>query len=405
MSLKLFLSDLHIGDGAANDDFVYDLELVRLLDQLKDVDEKYEVVIIGDGLEILEGESVRKIGLVNFDQVCKSVNKDAVESIINRHKSVFEFLRSLARTNKIHYIVGNHDYYLLVNDGLRNAFVDFMNSDNFEIIPHFYDEENGIFAQHGSQHDLMYAFTIGKNGDLIPPLGDYVTRYTMSSFEPMLKSVHLPTEIVRDYDNVRPTMDAVDWLEYINSVYKIPVDLVGEWVKSFLKIFNTQEFDKWIKTRFPRTYEFGEFFFRNSIFFQMGRKITRWGDEIQRFKGTNYLKSKAEKILNSSNMPQWKISEKDVAGYSKEVPQIDYSKLKVVLFGHNHLPGFYVIPTPQGAKYYVNTGTWRPLVEKSRGKWGQLIFHKKTELNYAVIETNKGESIVETHLVSRVVLN
>lgn len=405
MGIKLFLSDLHIGDGAANDDFAYDKELIRLLSQMKDADQNYELIIIGDGLEILEGEVVRKIGLVNFYDVCNLVDGNAVESIIEKHRTVFEFLRDLAKTNKIRYIVGNHDYYLLTSESLKNSLMNFINSKKFEIIPYLYDEDNGIFAQHGSQHDLMYSFTKDKSGDLIPPLGDYITRYTMMSFEPMLKSVQLPTEIVRDYDNIRPTMDAIDWLEYINLVYKVPVDLVGEWIKSFLKIFNTQEFDKWIRARFPRTYGFGEFFFRNSIFFQIGRKLTGWGDEVQKFRGANYLRTKAEKILNAYHIPQWKLTEKDIAGYSKVLPDIDYSKLKLIVFGHNHLPGFYVIPTPKGPKYYINTGTWRPLVEKSRGKWGQIIFHKKTELNYAVIETSGKDISAETHLVSRVTLN
>jgi UDP-2,3-diacylglucosamine pyrophosphatase LpxH len=405
MALKLFLSDLHIGDGSSNDDFVYDRELIRLFNQLKDVDENYEIVLIGDGLEILESDAVRKIGLVNFSQICESIRKDVLTLIIDRHRVLFEFIRDLARTHKIHYVVGNHDYYFIVNDELKNFMLDFMNSKNFEITSHFYDEENGIFAQHGSQHDLMYAFTKTKDDHLIPPLGDYVTRYTMGSFEPMLRSANLPIDVARDYDNIRPTMDAIDWLEYINAIYKVPIDLVGEWIRSFLKAFKTNEFEGWIHSRFPRTYWMGEIVFRSPTFFQIGRRLTTLVDDFQKFRNTNYLKSKAEKLLNAYHVPEWKLSMKDVVGYSDRVPDIDYSKLKVVLFGHNHLPGFYVIPTPAGPRYYVNTGTWRPLVEKTRGKWGQIIFHKKIELNYALINTDGNDSVIETHLVSRVVLN
>lgn len=405
MALKLFLSDLHVGDGTANDDFVYDKELIRLLDQMKDLDEKYEIVFVGDVLEILEGESVRKIGLVDFDKVCSSLKEDAIESILSKHKSVFEFLRSLVRTNKIYYIVGNHDYYLLYSQKLMNYLVNFMNSKNFIVTSYFYDEEDGILSQHGSQYDFIYSFAKGKNNEIIPPLGDYITRYTMTNFEPILRSVNLPMETVRDYDNVRPTMDVLDWLEYVNMIYKIPVDLVGEWVKSFLKIFQTTEFNKWIRAKFPRSYPIGDFFFKNPIFFQVGRKITSLGDEIQKFRGVNYLRSKAEKILNAYHMPQWKLTEKDFVGYSNDMPEINYERLKIVIFGHNHLPNFYVIPTPKGPKYYINTGTWRPLVEKSRGKWGQRIFHKKVELNYVILNKDRNVISTEAHLVSRVILN
>ncbi|BBJ28578.1 metallophosphoesterase [Athalassotoga saccharophila] len=405
MGLRLFLSDLHIGDGTANDDFVYDRELIRLLNQMKDIDENYEIVFVGDVLEILEGDSVRKIGLVNFNKVCASLNEDAIGSIIEKHKILFEFLRSLVRTNKIYYIIGNHDYYLLFNQRLMNSLIDFMNSKNFIVTSYFYDEEDGILSQHGSQYDFIYSFSKDKENVLIPPLGDYITRYTMINFEPILHSVYLPVETVRDYDNIRPTMDVVDWLEYINMIYKIPVDLVGEWLRSFLKIFQTSEFNKWIRVKFPHTYPIGDFFFKNPIFFQIGRKITTLGDEIQKFRGVNYLKSKAEKILNAYHMPEWRLKEKDFLGYSDKMPDINYERLKIVVFGHNHLPGFYVIPTPKGPKYYINTGTWRPLVEKSRGKWGQRIFHKKVELNYAIISKDKNLLSAETHLVSRVILS
>ncbi len=405
MGLKLFLSDLHIGDGSANDDFVYDIELMKLLNQLKDADDHFEIILIGDGLEFLESDAVRKMGLMHFSDVCNSMGEDVLIPIIEKHRSLFDFIRRIAKTNKIHYVIGNHDYYLIANEALRNSLINFMDSKNFEIISHFYDEENGIFAQHGSQYDLMYAFTISKSGKIIPPLGDYVTRYTMESFEPILRSANLPVEVVRDYDNIRPTMHAVNWLEYINTIYKVPVDLVGEWIRSFLMAFKTNEFEGWIHSRFPHAYWLGEMFFRSPGLFEIGRKISNFAEQIQRFRNTNYLKSKAEKLLNAYHMPDWKLGMKDIVGYSEKVPEIDYSKLKMILFGHNHLPGFYIIPTPMGTKYYVNTGTWRPLVEKSLGKWGQIIFHKKIELNYAIIKNDGGDMNLETHLVNRVMLN
>ncbi len=401
--LKLFVSDLHVGDGSASDDFAYDLEFSKLLNDIDDAGKKnVELVILGDGLEILESEMVRNLDLVDFSTLCNSVDGDVIEMISNKHKFFFNALSKFAKKHKITYVVGNHDYYILSSKKLRDALIEKIDSKKFEITPHFYDEEMGIFAQHGNQYDVTNSFAYTADGHLIPPIGDYITRRTMVKFEPLLKSVNLPEEVARDYDNVRPLSHTMDWLKYVTSIYKLPVDLIDEWKKSFSAAFRSEEAKSWIHVKFPRTYWLSDFFTQKSGWFDFGRRIVKFMDMLFKVEDTNYLKREAEKILNAYWNPEWKLKLKDVAGYSEEVPNLDYSCLKMVLFGHNHMPGFYTIPTPGGLRYYANTGTWRPLVEKSRGKYGQIAFHKKIEMNYIVVEENDDELVVETKLISRI---
>ena len=400
--LKLFLSDLHVGDGTASDDFSFDEEFSLLLKRIDEADSQAELVILGDGLEILESEFVRNLGLVDFSTVCNSLDGEVIEAIYEKHKLFFESLREFAKKHKIIYVVGNHDYYLVPNENLRKRFLERIDSEKMEIVPYFYDERCGIFAQHGNQYDVSNSFVLTDKKKLIPPIGDYITRRAMNEFEPFLSSLHLPEEVVRDYDNIRPLSYAVDWLKYITYLYKLPVDLTSAWKKSFSKAFQSEEAKSWIKVRFPYTYWMSDFFTQKSGWLDFGRKIVNFIDMLFKAEDTNYLKKKAEKLLNAHWNPQWKLSERDMAGYTKKIPELDYSNLKLVLFGHNHQPGFYVIPTPKGARYYANTGTWRPLVERSKNKFGGITFHKKIELNYVLVKEEKGEITVETQLTSRI---
>ncbi len=397
------MSDLHVGDGSASDDFAYDLEFSKLLNDIDGAGRKnVELVILGDGLEILESEMVRNLNLVDFSTLCTSLNGDVIEMIYNKHKLFFDALSNFAKKHKITYVVGNHDYYISLNEKLKNVLTEKIHSQNFQIVTHFYDESIGIFAQHGNQYDVTNSFSYTVNGHLIPPIGDYVTRRTMVQFEPLLKLVNLPEEVARDYDNVRPLSHTMDWLKYIMSIYELPVDLIDEWKKSFSATFRSEEAKTWIHVKFPRTYWLSDFFTQKSGWFDFGRRIVKFMDMLFRVEDTNYLKRRAERILNAYWNPEWKLKLEDVAGYSEEVPELDYSCLKMVLFGHNHMPGLYTIPTPAGLRYYANTGTWRPLVEKSRGKYGQIAFHKKVEMNYVIVEEKDDELVVETNLISRI---
>ncbi len=400
--MKLFLSDLHVGDGTASDDFSFDREFSLLLDRINEVDPKAELVILGDGLEILESDFVRKLGIVDFSTVCDSLDGEVIEAIYEKHMTFFESLKKFAKNHKITYVVGNHDYYLVPNTKLREAFIDKIESTNLNIVPYFYDEERGIFAQHGNQYDVTNSFVRAGEKKLIPPIGDYITRRVMNEFEPFLRSLQLPEEIVRDYDNIRPLSHAVDWLKYITYLYKLPVDLTSAWKKSFSKAFQSEEAKSWIKVRFPYTYWLSDFFTQKSGWFDFGRRIVKFIDMLLKIEDTNYLKRKAEKILNAQWNPQWRLSEDDIAGYGDRAPELNYSNLKIVLFGHNHQPGFYVIPTPNGTRFYANTGTWRPLVERSKSKFGGITFHKKVEMNYVIVRDEKDEMVVETQLTSRI---
>jgi len=122
---KIFISDLHLGDGSKSDDFHRDDELSDLITKYWD-DDKY---IVGDVAELWQAH---------------------LDKIMWAHEGIWKILKASGTT----FIHGNHDYL---------PFSKFW--------PEHY-EDNLIYAEHGHQHDI-YNNTSMFN--LKWPIGKYVT--------------------------------------------------------------------------------------------------------------------------------------------------------------------------------------------------------------------------------------
>lgn len=244
---QIFISDLHIGDGSAKDDFEFDDELIDLLEHFS-TQPDVELIIVGDGLELLESRAVKDFGLTSFDVLVSSLDGTALSGIESRHPRLFESFRKFSKHHRIIYIVGNHDYYLFANQRLKD---ELRNMLGCEVVPYHYNEDAGLLAMHGNQFDLINKFTRDGDGTIVPPLGDYMARYMMFHFDEYLESL-VPSEILSDYDNVRPSLDVFQWFERVLEVYDLGVDVLELWISTFLKMMQTVEARTWMKKNFPR---------------------------------------------------------------------------------------------------------------------------------------------------------
>ena len=108
--MKIFISDIHLGDKSGSEDFQYDKEF---LDFLKWTDGKAsEIVILGDLYELWQSR---------------------LEKIIWKHYEVIQALQ--AREKKITYIFGNHDFLPFARTQPE------------------YCRQDNIYAVHGHQFD------------------------------------------------------------------------------------------------------------------------------------------------------------------------------------------------------------------------------------------------------------
>jgi len=120
--MKIFISDLHLGDGSKTDDFNRDKELLKFLEFVGK--EASELIIVGDLFELWQAK---------------------MDRILFRHNEVVSKLLSLRNNIKVTYVIGNHDYM---------PFIKFIDS-GINISLEYRDLENGIVAEHGHKYDIF----------------------------------------------------------------------------------------------------------------------------------------------------------------------------------------------------------------------------------------------------------
>jgi len=388
---KVFISDLHIGDGSAKDDFVYDDELVEFLNSMCEEDD-IELVIVGDGFELLESKVVKEWGLIPFDTLLEKLDGYIFEDITQKHEKVFSALKRFTKKHKLVYIVGNHDYYLLKNLKLQEKLKEKIG--DISIVPYYFDKRFKILAIHGNQFDVINKFVKDKrSGRLIPPLGDFMTRYMMVRFDDNIQSL-VPKEIIRDYDNVRPAMDVFHWFEYVMEAYDIGVDVLELWIKSFVEMLRTTEVKLWMKKNFPKTHWLSKIFVNRFGGMKLGEILVRVTMKLREFRKTDYLYKNAKRILKGKSL-----KEADFAGYidgeKPDIPETD-----IVIFGHIHHHSLRIVPVGEKKKVYINCGTWRPVLEKVNGK-KRYGFQRKADLFYAVIAPSRDGVEITTKVTSK----
>jgi len=146
--MKIFISDLHMGDGSKSDDFHLDEELLDFLDFVQA--EADELVIVGDLFELWQA---------------------SLDKILFKHSKVIKRIISLKDKLKIHYVVGNHDYLPFIR------FADLGQG----IYSAYRDQEEGIIAEHGHQYDIFNRYKNPLRSIRWPP-GKYFAMF-MASLE------------------------------------------------------------------------------------------------------------------------------------------------------------------------------------------------------------------------------
>ncbi|NUU98963.1 hypothetical protein XO12_02135 [Marinitoga sp. 1154] len=379
--IKLYLSDLHIGNGNKKDDFKYDIELIKILENLN-TDSNNELYIVGDGFEILQSYE-NDIKTNDVRDIIKSFDFQYIfNEIEEKHQDLIDAFRKFAKRNTIHYIVGNHDYYLLLDEKMKNYFKNFL-GENVEVHPYYYDENWELFIIHGNQFDPLNRLTLTKNGKILPPYGELMEKFISKYFDNEILTV-LPNEILMDYDNIEPKMDIFLWLEEIRNKYSIRLDLEYKWIDMFVKFVRSKESKEWLKENYHFIH-FLSYLFVNKIGgIKIGESIVRTINYFRGAKKTNYLLKNVKKILYESRY----IPKKYCVGYSDNDIIIS-SKLQGIIMGHIHIPSYEIFPNNIGEIFYCNLGSWKHTVRKTSVK-NKTKFLKRTQISYFIVkESNK----------------
>lgn len=165
--MRVFISDLHLGDGSRTDDFSRDGHFLEFLEFVKT--EANELIILGDFLELWQAD---------------------LDRVVFRHSQVINKLLSLRDKVKITYVIGNHDYL---------PFIRFANS-GLGIVTEYRDPESGIVAEHGHRYDAFNRYKNPLKSIKFPP-GMYLTKVVAS----LERLVHPDVDVW-----VRKALDGLD---------------------------------------------------------------------------------------------------------------------------------------------------------------------------------------------------
>ena len=400
---RLFASDLHIGDGFFNDNFSLDEEFSSMLELVSSTGKATELVLLGDIFELLESKMVRDMGLCTFEEVCEGIDAGVIDQIFARHSKVCFSLKKFLRTNRIIYVVGNHDYYFLTRKDLRDRVNEYLSEgEGISFVPYFYDRHWGVFGYHGSNFDVSNRFgKEKKTGHLIPPIGDYMARYMMIHFRERLQDERVPSSIVEDFDDIRPNTDVFDWVKYIKETYHIGIDLAELWMSELIKMLQTASVQDWVKMSYPKAHKLSGLFVNNQRGIRLGRFMIGIVTKLRKLRRTDYMRQKAKKVLLGSVQKETeRFQESDFWGFC-DLPEIDYERLSGVLFGHRHRFDSVMYTVNGQNRFYINTGTWRNVIERG-SKRDQEKFVKRTEYSYALVNDDEGILRIQTIMNSKI---
>jgi len=181
----------------------------------------------------------------------------------------------------------------------------------------------------------------------------------------------------------------------------LSINLLELWTTEMLKMLQTAYAKQWMKASFPVAHHFSKLFLNRFGGIRLGKTMVKAMSKLRSMKVTDYMKNRARKILLRGEAdPEHRLKESAFYGYCP-TPEIDYTNLRGLIFGHRHRQDTLILPYDGQYKFYVNTGTWRAVVEKAP-KRDQKRFVKRSELSYIRIHDEDHELHIETIMANRI---
>ncbi len=302
--MKIFLSDLHLGDGKERDDFQFHREFDELVRKFSGQFKNIEMILLGDIFDLIRTQKYYEFEGLSRPEVKLRVMEDITE----QHAPFFEALRYFTRKkgNQLTYVIGNHDFGVRLDPRLlemvRGKFGLILTPESY-----YRDEPLKIWAEHGHQYDIINNTFNEDETPIEYSLGDKIVVEIVDKFFDEVRKkqgeLGIDPAIINDLDNVRPQSAIVNWLDYIDEQGKLK-QLYYETITSF-------------------------------IVNNAGQVATLVWDFIRGEYQPDLLKAARE------------LAKKGAAKY--------------IIFGHTHDPLDKALP--KGARY-LNTGTWRKFIER-----------------------------------------
>ncbi len=346
------VSDVHIGDGSARDDFRAhdDACFIQMLDWLEKVinetkPKEFQLILLGDVLELWEAKAdiVSKGKVTDHfkesDSLAQKIKvaKYKVSRVYHFHKKLFERLRAFSEKHDVYYVWGNHDDDFLDID-IRKHFLKLSKIKIKHFSGNHQFKDFNIHAEHGHVFD---DFNYAKRfGDI--PSG----RLTVENISSYLEGIEFFNRVLslgQDRYVARHPFNAFDsvddYLKFLNCLVDQKIiasedEVVKEISKRLLPVIEDYKGDF-----------LADLLKLNQAFWWMNplEKIRNVLEKLKKERKDHPLLSDAKSRLKGN--------------------------VQCVMMGHNHKPEI----KPLGADLlYVNTGNWQDsLIVKRNATTGE----------------------------------
>lgn len=332
--VKIFLSDLHVGDGGPADDFTPEKEktFIKLVNELSRTYAKgSELIMLGDIFDLIEQKE-----------------KDPVKAIkysVNKHHAFVTALRSwLVKGNKLFYITGNHDHALRRANVVK-VFADRLlakrnNTDKdipwgrFIVDDWYASEKFGIYAEHGNRFDIT-----NNHGGLDECFGDKLVRQVLRPLEAAELQDEYKTSkewpvpegwpgknMFSILDNMRPRENIMDFINHLVEEEYVKETFTDKFKNKVVDLYKEHPDPGWITSKVAE-HKFLRFLITDNTF----KKNLREEYKSYRENAKIFVKQKGLLLRDLSFKPEF------------------------VVMGHTHFLDKYVI----GKKsLYLNLSSW-----------------------------------------------
>lgn len=243
----LVVSDLHLGDGSALEDFSHDKEFCELVQQEFDLAMKHsmqlELVLGGDIIDFLQ---IQPLGIHNAVSSLKKL-----ENCIAAHPIFFDSLQMVVEQgHRITFLDGNHDFDFVLSN-VWNCLIDRITGSNSNLVDkvarHLAYKLPEVYLEHGHQYDnknrIDYERPIlDQSGNLLLPWGskfvievfnkvesnyqfiDKVKGYTSAALMLSVMDEHLTGESLLTFVGLNAShLEASSWKDFINTITRIAI--------------------------------------------------------------------------------------------------------------------------------------------------------------------------------------
>jgi hypothetical protein len=407
--MLVLFSDVHLTDGTSGATIAHEA-FERFVDQVGDLARKrraaeVRVVLLGDGLDVirssrwLEGpEEARPWRRPSGDQ--QRLTLAILRATIESNRRAVACLRRLphdvaARSGlaperiRLDYCLGNHDWIINRYRAARQLVADVLGLPSryaragFPLAYVSGPEGYDVVARHGDAYDRLNCdASAGRDA---ASLGDALVIEVLNRFplevERRLAGRPGAEAIVRhlkELDNVRPYTVMPAWLsDVIRGAGAGHPDLARTARAALARCLTDFRRNPAVAALVRRQLSWIQRFYMRALFHQAGR---RGADVLD---GWTRLVDRAVRAWESARSAPG--SRYSVCALGERRP--DGSAPRFVVFGHTHrVESIPLGPHPDGGdRFYLNTGTWRPVWERARTGDGSAHFASWKEMSYVVI--------------------